>query len=124
MKNNIINVTENSNIELNEKSIELLLQGVCNSFECADFRNNQCRMKLFIDMLQSGEWEWSQTWATPTKFLLHIVKHGENSTEDTAKYMSELKNQWSCIETDSTCNCDFLDEIKRLKKSYRRIYRS
>jgi len=114
MNKKLIPVTENSNIEINDESIELLLQGICKSYECSDFRNNNCRMKTFIDSFNDGSWKWSQTWMTPTKFFLHIIKYGDNPTQETQDFMEEVKKSWNCLESDIACECNFFEEMKKL----------
>lgn len=115
MNNKIINVSDNSNIEIGEDSVELLMHAVCRSIECDDFRANKCRMKMFITAIDGGEWQWSQTWVTPSKFLLHLVKSGGNPSEEAMALFNDIKEKWACLGADASCRCDFLDEMKKLK---------
>lgn len=117
MKHKLIEVTENSNIEIGEESVELLLHTHCRSIECEDFRANNCRMKQFISALDGTKWQYSQTWVTPSKFLLHLVKTGGCSADDAIEMFNRIKNRWECIGSEDACSCDFLDEMKRLKEA-------
>jgi len=115
MEKDIINVSDNSNIEINEESIELLLQCVCKSYICEDFRDNKCRMSQLIEVIEKDNWVCSHTWETPSKFLLHVIKYSENAPSEAVKKMEELQSQWSCLASEESCNCEFFDEMKRLK---------
>lgn len=121
MEKDIINVSDNSNIEINEKSIELLLQCVCKSYVCEDFRNNECRMTQLIDAIEEDQWECSQTWETPSKFLLHIIKYSEEAPDDALKTMKSLQSKWNCLSNEESCNCEFFDEMKKLKSKLEEI---
>jgi len=117
MKNKIIKVSENSNIETGENSAELLLSGICQSFECEDFRANDCKMNVFLNIINNSEWRWSQNWHTPTKFFLHIVKSDEEALKKFLELFEELKNQWDCMSSQSHCNCAFRDEMKLIRNT-------
>jgi len=117
MEHKLINVSNNSNIEINDSSLEMLLHGVCKSFECEDFRANNCRMKIFLDAIKNGTWEWSETWMTPTKFFLHLIKFGDNSPKETLDMLNKMKDKWNCMESPVACECNFFDEMKRLKSA-------
>ena len=117
MKKRLVKVSEDSNFELNEQSTEMLLQTVCKSYECDDFRSNNCRMKTFLTALEDGSWQWSQTWMTPTKFLLHLVKHGANPTSEVLLMFEDVKKRWECLGSDEKCGCNFFDEMKNLNRA-------
>lgn len=113
MEKKLITVSEKSNIELNEESLEMLMHGVCKSFECEDFRANNCRMKAFINSIEDGSWRWSQTWMTPTKFFLHLIKYDVNSSDEINQMIAEMKEQWEC--PGDLCSCEFFEEMKQLR---------
>lgn len=113
----LINVSENSNIEINESSIELILQSYCKSFECNDFRDNKCRMRMFLDFIDAAEWEWSQTWATPTKFFMHILVQGDDAKWRILEQFELIKDSWSCLSNTDICDCTFLEQIRLLKNA-------
>lgn len=115
MKNKLVEISDKSNIEFNDGSIEMLLCGLCRSYECDDFRANRCKMKLFLDIIESGKWEWNQTWQTPTKFFLHLLKAGENAPNDAVEMLKQLQERWKCIGSSESCNCEFFDEVKKLR---------
>lgn len=117
MKNKIIKVSDNSNIELSGNSIEMLMHAACRSIECENFRANNCRMKTFLNSIDGGKWQWSQTWMTPSKFLLHLVATGENPDNQAAELFNDIKDKWACMATDGSCSCDFLDVMKNIKQA-------
>jgi hypothetical protein len=108
----LIKVSENSNVEISEESAELLMSGTCRSFECEEFRANNCRMKTLLNAIEKDNWVFNNTWVTPSKYLLHLVKTGEQPASEMSSLMESLKEKWSCVASEKSCNCDFLDEIK------------
>jgi len=114
MTKKLIDVSPQSNIEFNYESLELLMQGRCRSFECADFRANKCRMILFLNEIEKSEWEWSQTWHTPEKFFIHFLKHGTNADCEVRHTFEELQKKWTCLNSVESCNCEFFDELKKI----------
>ncbi|ADD68321.1 hypothetical protein Dacet_1552 [Denitrovibrio acetiphilus DSM 12809] len=117
MDHKLINVSEKSNIEINDSSIEMLFHGVCLSYECPHFRANKCRMMFVIHETENSAWKYSQTWMTPTKFFLHMLKHGDNASDDALELFKQLQEKWHCLDSDASCNCDFVDEIKALRNA-------
>lgn len=117
MKNKLIKASDNANFEISSESLEMLLHGVCKSFECEDFRSNNCRMKTFLTAIEDGSWRWNQTWMTPTKFFLHLIKEGENASDEVIEMFEEVKQQWNCIESHTACDCEFFDEMKKLRSA-------
>jgi hypothetical protein len=117
----VINVTDNSNIELSQDFIEMLLQGVCKSYECEDFRLNKCRMTRFLAAIQNEEWKYSQNWLTPSKFFIHLVKYGEDAPEEVTQLFQELSERWNCMAVAESCDCEFFDEMKNLKRVVREL---
>jgi hypothetical protein len=121
MRNELYNISDNSNIEIHDNSLEMLLHATCKSYECSDFRANQCRMKEFLNVIESGDWNWSQTWMTPTKFFLHIIRHSEDATKETLEKFEELKEKWDCLSETADCECNFFEQMRQLKQALETI---
>lgn len=116
-KHKLIQVSENSNIEFNTETLEMLLDISCKSIECDDFRANTCKMRLFLDEVDGESWQWTQTWVTPAKFFLHLIRSGETPEKDVLAMFEKLRSKWSCIGEENSCGCVFFDEMKKIKSA-------
>jgi len=96
--------------------VDIIFNGDCKLFDCTEFRDAQCRRKLFIEKIsQSNYREISQAWFGDSEFILRINKDGENAHTNALKVLNEFEMLMKDI--CDACDCPLEKEILSLKKA-------